>query len=51
MNFTREGKYYHQWDHAQSQGAAVTDVGICIALLLKFLSERAAVNSEVDTSP
>lgn len=33
MNFTREGKYYHQWDHAHSQRAAVVTVVLCIVLL------------------
>lgn len=51
MNFTREGKYHHQLHRAQSQGASVTAVGFYIALLLKFLSEKAVVNSEVDLSP
>lgn len=47
MNFTREGKYYHQWDRADGQRAAVVAVALRIVLLPKLLSERAVVNWEV----
>lgn len=47
MNFRKERKYYHQWDHDQSQRAGVVTVALYIVLLLKQPSEKTVVKWEV----